>query len=321
MRPGLVLLPNDMSWQRRRRRLGLSVVILVCCLAITPVFALDGRQSVDLEAPGDLVRRAVASEVADAHNSTVKHLFRSRKQGPHGSQTKLYVQTAEAMAGMLIAIDDKPVTPQQIEGETARLQHLINDPDDLRRKQKQEREDAERTLRIVKALPDAFLYEYDGEEPSQPGVGKADDQLVRLKFRPNPHYSPPSRVEQVLTGMEGSVLIDKGARRLAKIDGRLFRDVSFGWGILGHLDKGGNFTVCQAEVGDGSWEITHLQLNMTGKVLLVKSISIKLDEVLSDFRRVPSDLTFAKGVELLKTEVARMQNAAQDNASASRKPQ
>ena len=121
--------------------------------------------------------------------------------------------------------------------------------------------------------------------------------------------------------MEGSVLIDKGARRLAKIDGRLFRDVSFGWGILGHLDKGGNFTVCQAEVGDGSWEITHLQLNMTGKVLLVKSISIKLDEVLSDFRRVPSDLTFAKGVELLKTEVARMQNAAQDNASASRKPQ
>ena len=310
-----------MSWQRRGRRLGLSVVILVCCLAITPVFALNGGQSVAPEAPGERVRRAVANEVADAHNSSVKHLFRSRKQGPHGSQTKLYVQTAEAMAGMLIAIDDKPVTPQQIEGETARLQHLINDPDDLRKKQKQEREDTERTLRIVKALPDAFVYEYDGEEPSQPGVGKAGDQLVRLKFRPNPHYSPPSRVEQVLTGMEGSLLIDKGALRLAKIEARLFRDVTFGWGILGHLDRGGTFTVWQADVGDGSWELTHLQLSMTGKVMLVKNISFKLDEVLSDFRRVPSDLTFAKGVELLKTEVARMQNAAQDNASASRKPQ
>ncbi len=225
------------------------------------------------------------------------------------------------MAGMLIAIDDKPVSPQQIEGETARLQHLINDPDDLRRKQKQEREDAERTLRIVKALPDAFLYEYDGEEPSQPGVGKAGDQLVRLKFRPNPHYSPPTRVEQILTGMEGSLLIDKGALRLAKIEARLFRDVSFGWGILGHLDRGGTFTVCQADVDDGSWELTHLQLSMTGKVMLVKSISIKLDEVLSDFRRVPSDLTFAKGVELLKTEVARMQNAGPENASANRKRQ
>ena len=310
-----------MSWQRRGRRLGLSVVILVCCLAITPVFALNGGQSVAPEAPGERVRRAVANEVADAHNSSVKHLFRSRKQAPHGSQTKLYVQTTEAMAGMLIAVDDKPVTPQQIEGEAAHLEHLINDPDDLRRKQKQEREDAERTLRIVKALPDAFLYEYDREEPSQPGVGKAGDQLVRLKFRPNPHYSPPSRVEQVLTGMEGSLLIDKGALRLAKIEARLFRDVTFGWGILGHLDRGGTFTVWQADVGDGSWELTHLQLSMTGKVMLVKNISFKLDEVLSDFRRVPSDLTFAKGVELLKTEVARMQNTGPDNASASRKPQ
>ena len=310
-----------MSWQRRGRRLGLSVVILVCCLAITPVFALNGGQSVAPEAPGERVRRAVANEVADAHNSSVKHLFRSRKQGPHGSQTKLYVQTTEAMAGMLIAVDDKPVSPQQIEGDTARLEHLINDPDDLRKKQKQEREDTERTLRIVKALPDAFVYEYDGEEPSQPGVGKAGDQLVRLKFRPNPHYSPPSRVEQVLTGMEGSLLIDKGALRLAKIEARLFRDVTFGWGILGHLDRGGTFTVWQADVGDGSWELTHLQLSMTGKVMLVKNISFKLDEVLSDFRRVPSDLTFAKGVELLKTEVARMQNTGPDNASASRKPQ
>jgi len=310
-----------MSWQRRGRRLGLSVVILVCCLAITPVFALNGGQSVAPEAPGERVRRAVANEVADAHNSSVKHLFRSRKQGPHGSQTKLYVQTTEAMAGMLIAVDDKPVSPQQIEGETARLEHLINDPDDLRKKQKQELEDTERTLRIVKALPDAFVYEYDGEEPSQPGVGKAGDQLVRLKFRPNPHYSPPSRVEQVLTGMEGSLLIDKGALRLAKIEARLFRDVTFGWGILGHLDRGGTFTVWQADVGDGSWELTHLQLSMTGKVMLVKNISFKLDEVLSDFRRVPSDLTFAKGVELLKTEVARMQNTGPDNASASRKPQ
>ena len=159
------------------------------------------------------------------------------------------------------------------------------------------------------------------EEPSQPGVGKAGDQLVRLKFRPNPHYPPPSRVEQVLTGMEGSLLIDKGALRLAKIEARLFRDVTFGWGILGHLDRGGTFTVWQADVGDGSWELTHLQLSMTGKVMLVKNISFKLDEVLSDFRRVPSDLTFAKGVELLKTEVARMQNTGPDNASASRKPQ
>ena len=35
-----------------------------------------------------------------------------------------------------------------------------------------EKEDAERTLRIVKALPDAFRYEYDGTEVGSAGVGE-----------------------------------------------------------------------------------------------------------------------------------------------------
>ena len=291
------------------------MVLLLVCLTVSPASLMGGGQNAAPEpAPGELVRLTVANEVADAHDSTVKHLFRSRKQGARGgSQTKLYVQTTEAMAGMLIEVDDKPISAQQMEGEVGHLAYLTNDRDALRRKQKQERDDSERTLRIVKALPDAFLYEYDGQEQSQPAVGKAGDSLVRLKFRPNPGYSPPSRVEQVLAGMEGYLLIDKAALRMGKIDARLFRDVSFGWGILGHLDKGGSFTVTQAEVGDGSWEITHMQLNMTGKILLFKSIAVKSDEVLSDFRRVPDDLRFASGVELLKSEVKKMQDASPGN--------
>ena len=156
-------------------------------------------------------------------------------------------------------------------------------------------------------MPDAFIYEFDGTEPSRPGVGKPGDELVRLKFQPNPLYTPPSRVEQVLMGMRGTVLIDKGARRLARIHATLFREVSFGWGILGHLDKGGSFLVEQADVGDGTWEITHIQLNFTGKIMMVKSLVIKSDETFSDFRRVPDDLTFAKGVDLLKQEWAKLQ--------------
>ena len=62
---------------------------------------------------------------------------------------------------------------------------------------------------------------------------------MKLKFKPNPAYKPPSHVEQVLTGMQGELLIDKETRRLARIDGTLFQEVTFGWGILGHLNKGG----------------------------------------------------------------------------------
>ena len=307
-----------MDRQRVVLRLSMVVAILVACLATSPTRLLGVKQGGGPgQTAGELVRAAVANEVASANDNPAKHLFRSRKQKPGITQTKLYVQTTDAMVGMLIAIDDKPISPEQMAGESAHLQHLISDPEDLRRKQKQERENADRTLQIVKALPDAFLYEYDGTETSQPGTGKMGDELVRLNFRPNPQYSPPSRVEQALTGIEGHLLIDTHGTRIAKIDAALFRDVSFGWGILGHLDKGGSFTVSQGDVGDGSWEITHMQLSFTGKILLVKSVVLKLDEILSGFRRVPNDTTFAKGVELLKSEAAAMEQATSGNADAS----
>jgi hypothetical protein len=258
--------------------------------------------------PEQLVRAAVKNEVEAANNSAVKHMFRSRKQTPKGSQTKLYVETNDAMAGMLIALNDQPLTPEQKQGEINHLFWLEGSPDQLRKKQAREKEDAEHTLRIVKALPDAFRYEYAGTENGGPGLGREGSQLIRLKFTPNPAYSPPSHTEQALEGMQGYLLIDPTSKRIARIDGTLFKGVSFGWGIVGHLDKGGHFRVQQADVGDGTWDITEMNLDIKGKILLFKSLSMVSDEVFSDFHRVADNLTFAQGVKLLETEEEKLAN-------------
>lgn len=284
-----------------------SKLLLWCAAALlapAPVSAQEER-SPQLS-PADLVRQAVAQEVAAANRAEVKHLFRSRKQSPKGSQTRLYIETDEAMAGMLVAINDKPLNAQQQRAEIDHLTWLTNNPEQLRKKHAREKEDADRTLRIVKALPDAFRYVYDGTEIGQPGLGKAGDPLVRLKFTPNPSYSPPSHVEQVLEGLQGYLLIDGSVHRIARIDGTLFRDVIFGWGIIGHLDKGGHFRVQQGDVGENSWDLTAMSLQMTGKILLFKGISMIYDETFSDFQHVPSNLPFAKGVDLLKSEEQKL---------------
>jgi hypothetical protein len=202
----------------------------------------------------------------------------------------------------VIAYNGKPLTPEQRRAEEARVERFITHPDELKKKREQERASADRTLRIVRALPDAFLYEYAGEEQGSEGIGRAGAALVKLKFRPNPHYQPPSRVEEVLTGMQGYVLVDAASYRLASIDGTLFKEVGFGWGILGHLDPGGRFTVQQQQVGDDLWEISSMSVNFTGKVLLFKNLSISSTETFTGFKRVPSDLTFAQALELLKKE-------------------
>ena len=313
----LIVVQNKMRWRRLRSHFAIAVAFVVCTLQGSIAAQASGHP--DNLSPAALVRAVVANEVTASNNGSVKHMFRGRKQTPRGSQTKLYVQTTEAMAGLLIANDDKPISQQELQNESAHLENLASDRNDLRRKQKQEREDAEHALRIVKALPDAFVYEFDGTEPGREGLGRPGDELVRLKFRPHPHYSPPSHVKQVLVGMEGYLLIDKNACRLAKIEATLFREVSFGWGILGHLDKGGAFLVEQADVGDGTWEVIHMRLDLTGKIMMVKRLAIKSEEIFTDFRRVPDDLTFAKGIELLKNEQARLERADAGTATASRR--
>jgi len=256
--------------------------------------------------PVELVRKAVQNEIKAAQDDSNHLLFRSIKTTPQESTTRLYVETKEATAGLVVAYNGKPLTAQQRREEEGRVERFLKNPEELKKKREQERQNAERTLRITRALPDAFLFEYAGEELSSAGIGRAGAPLVKLKFRPNPHYVPPSRVEEVLTGMEGYVLVDAVDYRLASIDGTLSKEVGFGWGILGHLDRGGRFLVQQQDVGGNLWEISGMTLRFTGKILLFKNLSISSTETFSGFKPVPSDLTFAQGLEMLKKEENRV---------------
>lgn len=288
------------------------------CVLVAMFAIVSGRATIlaqqPSEAPVELVRKTVQSEVA-ASNSDLRVMFMDRKETPRGSQTKLMVETRDGMAGMVVAINDKPLPPEQRQAEEARLAGLANNREQLEKKRKIEKEDAERVTRIMKALPDAFLYDPDGTERGNQNVGKPGEELVRLKFRPNPKYTPPSHVEQVLTGMQGYLLIDAGQHRIAKIDGTLMKEVGFGWGILGHLDQGGHFLVEQAEVIPGVWEITRMSLSLTGRVLLFKSLNIKSDEVFNNFLAAPANLSFAQGVELLKKHEAELAESQQQPAA------
>ncbi len=310
----LVHLGGSEGVMRQVSQLRKQVTLLVVVLCATGLLAQESspseqsktanpeQKNVSLN-PAELVRRTVQNEINAVNNAAPEHfMFRSHKEGPQGSQVKLYVETKEGTAGMLVAINGQPLNEAQRQDEEQRVQRFLNDPQELQKKRKKEKEDAEHTLQIMRALPDAFLYEPDGTVTGTAGVGAEGDELVRLKFRPNPRYSPPTHTEQVLTGMEGHLLIDANRCRIAEIDGTLFRQVEFGWGILGHLDKGGHFLVNQGEVGGSGWDVTRMTLNFSGKIMLFKSLHIQSTETYSDFRQVPKNLTFAEGVQVLKKE-------------------
>jgi len=283
--------------------------VVACLLAALPLASClllaTAKPSTESVSPVELVRQAVNNEVASNRESNRRFMFKDVKKTAHLNQVKLIVETKEATAGLLIANDGHPLSPEERKQEEVRLQNYVRNPQELNKKRKQEKEDADHTMRILQALPDAFLYEPDGAEKGTEVLGRSGHELARLKFRPNPDYDPPSRVEQVLTGMTGYLLVDVPEKRIAQINATLEKDVGFGWGILGHLDRGGRFLVQQADIGDRHWELTRMELSMTGKILLVKKLSIQSSDTFSDFRPVPADLTFAQGVEMLKKEADR----------------
>src|SRR5260370_27565142 len=147
---------------RPRYALSTPPLLAVLALAFCPA-ATDAQLPAD--APAELVRRAVQNEVRVNTDALALFMFRDQKTTSHYSQTKLVVETRDAAAGLVVEQDGRPLTPVQQQAEAARLENYIRNPDELARKRKQEREDADRTRRIVKALPDAFLYEADGTEP------------------------------------------------------------------------------------------------------------------------------------------------------------
>jgi hypothetical protein len=73
-----------------------------------------------------------------------------------------------------------------------------------------------------------------------------------------------------------------------------------GAGLLGQLDKGGQFYVKQEQVARGFWEMTALHVQMRGKALFFKTIGVRQKIVRSGLHRVSDDLTLAQAADMLK---------------------
>lgn len=243
--------------------------------------------------PREFVRVAIYNEL-HAHANGEHFMFKDTEKKPKATTTKLMIETKQGTISRLIAVDGHPLTTQERAQDDGRVNRLLTDPSALRKKQQEQKEDDAHAQKVLASIPDAFLFKFAGVEDGPSG------KLVHYTFTPDPNFNAPNRESRVFEGMNGDVLIDIDAKRIAKIDATLFQPVDFGWGILGRLDRGGRFLIEQRCVGGTRWETTHSILHFTGKALMVKSINIQEDETLFDFHRVGNDLTIAEGIQALR---------------------
>jgi hypothetical protein len=241
----------------------------------------------------ELARKVVSNELKSQDEDHVHWMYRLEKRESDKKQVQEIVQTKYGSLSRLLSIDGRLLDTKQRLKETQRIQSLVNNPDEQRKLQREKNKKAEPGTRLFKILPDAFVFNYAGRE----------GELTKLTFKPNPNFHPPSLEARVFHDMEGEMRIDTKQERMAGIAGELMQDVRFAGGLLGHLDKGGKFEVRQAEVATGLWEMIDMCVDMKGKALFFKTITVQENEHRSDFYRVPDDLTLAEAAAMLNKEV------------------
>jgi hypothetical protein len=249
------------------------------------------------ESANDLAQRVVTNELNFQDDHT-HWMYRLEKEQYGEKRVEEIVETKEGSLSLLLSIDDRPLTAKQQLVEDQRVRELMTSRNAQQKLRRALDAETLQGRRLFKMLPAAFVFTYAGGEGN----------LVKLSFRPNPSFHPPSLEARVFHDMEGEMWVDCKQERLAGFDGHLTQTVKFGFGLLGHLDKGGHFEVTQAEVVPGHWDMTTLSLEMTGKALLFATIGVQKSENHRDFHRVSDDLTLTEAAGILKSQMVVADN-------------
>lgn len=237
--------------------------------------------------------RELVSKMVENELESQKHprywAYLDSKRKPGRSEISRVIQMPECWLTWPVSIDGHPPTEEERKHAREQLERLVNNADARKKNRDEIDADGKKSAELLKLLPDAFLFTRAGHE----------GRSVRVKFRPNPEYRPPSNEAKVFHNMEGVLLIDAKQTRLVKLSGKLISDVDFGFGILGKLQKGGAFEVVQSEVAPKDWEVSLLDVHISGRALFFHAIGEQQHEVRSQFKSMPSGLTLAQAVSMV----------------------
>ena len=269
------------------------VRLLTSFLLILPLAAAG--QGMTGHDDDSLVKRALTNEVRAAGDAHHPMRYCLHKSSPRLTSTKEILETKDGAVARLIAVNDSPLSAEDEQKEESRLAALLSDPSKQRHRKQTEDEDSARAMKVLRALPNAFVYQFAGIGTGPTGAVK------KFTFKPNPKFDPPDLETQVLTQMTGEIWIDVAQERVARLEGHLMKDVDLGWGILARLNKGGWIVIEQADIGEHQWHIVHFKMAMTGRVFFsIKVFDTTEDE--SRFAPLPAGLSYKQAIQMVESE-------------------
>jgi hypothetical protein len=240
-----------------------------------------------------LVKDVAYNELQDRVQESFWEYRIDRRVDQH-TVTEERVETRYGRVTRLIAKDGVPLSKAEQRQEDERLQSLLHNPGELRKAKEQSEKDDQRLKRLYAILPTAFLCDYDGE----------DGGYIRLRFRPNPSFRAPTYEARIFHALAGQLWIDPQHKRLVALQSELIDRVTFAYGLLGYVNKGGTFAIHRRQVSPAHWRTDRIDLQASGRLLLFKNVSKEQHEARSGFNAVPGNMTIEQAEALLKQSAA-----------------
>ena len=243
--------------------------------------------------PQRLLRSVVQTELDQEYGQRPYLQYRLQKQTAHLDKLQTIDETQDGDVACLLNTDGKALTGPDWQAEKERLLDLREQPALQKHRQRRELEDVRHFEKFLRALPDAFDYSYAGMVQTPGGAA------LRLTFVPHPGYQPSDYETRMLRSMRGEVWIDARQKRIAYFSGKLFHAVDYGWGILGIIDQGGTLALQQAEVVPGVWTLTKLDVNITGRALLIDRMQEHVQEHATNYILAAPVQSYTQAVDAL----------------------
>lgn len=183
----------------------------------------------------------------------------------HGTKTYEVMMIRGSPYQRLVAVNDVGLPERENKAEQEKLDHVIAQRSRESKKETEKRiaeyqRDRHRDHRMIEELAKAFIFKLSGETVQN------SRHLYILEATARPGYRPSDKETEVLTGMRGTLWIDKATFQWVKAEAEVVHPVSIE-GFLATVEPGTRFELDKGPVPGGVWLPTQFIVQSKAEIL------------------------------------------------------
>ena len=188
----------------------------------------------------------------------------------------------------VVARNGKPLTPEEAQKESARIDKEVAKAKELRAKHEAQGQDTD--ARGDPILPASRILEL-GAFSNPHRIDLDGRPTIVFDYAGDPHVKTRNQFEGIVRDLVGTVWIDEHDRVLVRGEGHFLNDFKIGGGLVLNIHKGFSFDFRTTKVNGEVWLPVTIDGQGSARILLVDKVDGRFRLVTSDYRKFRASST------------------------------